>query len=94
MSRFYAVCFDICDAKRLRRVSNEMENFGTRVQRSLFECHLENHELKELQDRIAEWIDEAEDHIRYFPLCPKDVPDILIDGTGKKTVNSDYYVVE
>jgi CRISPR-associated protein Cas2 len=93
MSGFYAVCFDVCDPGRLRRVSNEMENFGTRVQRSLFECHLEDRELEELKNRIAEWIDEIEDQVRYYPLCPKDIPDILIDGTGKKTVNSDYYTV-
>lgn len=93
MSCFYAVCFDICDPERLRRVSNEMENFGTRVQRSLFECHLEDRELDKLKGRIAEWVDEAEDQVRYYPLCPKDVLDIFIDGTGKKSVNSDYYLV-
>jgi CRISPR-associated protein Cas2 len=93
MSRFYAVCFDVSDLGRLRRVSNEMENFGTRVQRSLFECHLEDRQLVELKERIAEWIDQAGDDVRYYPLCPKDVPDIVIDGKGKKSVNSDYYVV-
>ena len=93
MSRFYAVCFDVCNPRRLRRVSDEMENFGTRVQRSLFECYLDDAEFEELKDRIAGWIDEKEDHVRYYPLCPKDIPGIIIDGAGEKTIDSDYYMV-
>lgn len=93
MSAFFAVCFDVRNSRRLRRVSNEMENFGTRVQRSLFECHLDKDEFEGLKNRIAGWIDEKEDHVRYYPLCPKDTPCIVIDGCGKKTVDSDYYMV-
>lgn len=90
---FFAVCFDICDPKRLRKISDELENFGTRVQRSLFECHLDDNELKELKERIADLIDEKEDHVRYYPLCPKDVSGLIIDGTGQKTMDPDYYLI-
>ena len=90
---FFAICFDIRNPQRLRKVSDELENFGTRVQRSLFECHLEEAELDELKERIARLIDENEDHVRYYPLCPKDMPDIIIDGPGKKTMDSDYYML-
>lgn len=93
MSRFYAVCFDVRDPRRLWRVSNEMENFGTRVQRSLFECRLSDDQYEALKQRIAEWIDAREDHVRYYPLCPKDVAGIVIDGTGDKTLDSDYFLV-
>ena len=37
MTTFYLICFDVRDAKRLRKIANEMENFGNRVQRSVFE---------------------------------------------------------
>jgi CRISPR-associated protein Cas2 len=70
-----------------------MENFGNRAQRSLFECYLEDTELKELQWRIAGLIDEKEDHVRYYPLCAKDIPNIIIDGTGEKIMDSDYYMI-
>jgi CRISPR-associated protein Cas2 len=36
------VCFDVSDEHRLRRVANELENFGQRVQRSVFECWLDD----------------------------------------------------
>jgi CRISPR-associated protein Cas2 len=92
MSGFFAVCFDVRDPKRLRRVADEMENFGKRVQRSLFECHLNDAEFNEFKNRIAAWIDGKEDQVRYYPLCPKDIPSIIIDGTGEKTMDSDYYM--
>ena len=92
MSDFITVCFDIRDPKRLRRVSDALENFGTRVQRSLFECHLDHNQLRKLCDRIDALIDVKEDHVRYYSLCPKDVPEIIIDGIGFRTQDSDYFI--
>ena len=92
MSDFIAVCFDISDSKRLRRVSNELENFGKRVQRSLFKCHLDDKEFKDLKERMADLIDEKQNHVRYYLLCPKDVSGIIIDGSGEKTMDSNYYM--
>lgn len=34
MNDFYVVCYDVRDARRLRKVANEMENFGQRVQKA------------------------------------------------------------
>lgn len=93
MSAFYAICYDIRQPERLRRVAGELENFGTRVQRSLFECYLTDTELADLKQRILAQIDEQEDHVRFYPLCPKDIPDILIDGPGRKTLDVDYFML-
>lgn len=93
MSEFYAVCFDICDARRLRRVADQLENFGVRVQKSLFECYLDMAGLAELKRRLLAEIDEEEDHVRFYPLCPKDIPEIVIDGKGRKTVDMDYFML-
>lgn len=93
MSGLFVVCFDIRDPKRLRRVSDELENFGTRVQRSLFECHLDDAQLVDLKQRISMQIDGKEDHVRFYPLCPKDIQDIIIDGAGRKTLDVDYFML-
>ncbi|MDD2466493.1 MAG: CRISPR-associated endonuclease Cas2 [Desulfobulbus sp.] len=93
MSGFFAICFDVREPKRLRRVADTLENFGVRVQRSLFECFLNAEELVELQGRIARIIDVKQDHVRYYPLCPKDVHKVRVDGAGRKTVDVDYYLL-
>lgn len=90
MSAFYLICFDVRDAKRLRKVANEMENFGCRVQRSVFECHLQTQQLQTLQQRLADLLEPSEDQVRYYPLCGKDLSRVLIDGPGQLIRDADY----
>ncbi|MGH8477116.1 MAG: CRISPR-associated endonuclease Cas2 [Methylococcales bacterium] len=93
MSAFYVVCYDIRDPRRLRRVANEMENFGLRVQKSVFECHLEDKDLQKLKQQIARWIEVGEDQVRFYPLCGKDKPRILLDGPGEVSRDPDYHLL-
>ncbi|MGZ5028157.1 MAG: CRISPR-associated endonuclease Cas2 [Methylobacter sp.] len=90
MTTFYVICFDVSDNRRLRKISNEMENFGVRVQRSVFECHLESAQLHELQRRLGNLMEPAEDQVRYYSLCGKDRQRIVIDGAGHLTADPDY----
>jgi CRISPR-associated protein Cas2 len=89
-TRFYMICFDVSDNRRLREISGQLENHGQRVQRSVFECWLTDAQLFQLKRRLAELIDPAEDHVRYYPLCGNDIRDILIDGPGAVTRDHTY----
>ncbi len=93
MRNFYIICFDVADRKRLRQVAIQLENFGQRVQYSVFECHLNANDLETLQQRIANIITPEEDHVRYYSLCNKDTPKILLDGRGALTPNRDYHLL-
>jgi len=93
MSTFYMICFDVCDPKRLRQVAREMENFGKRVQLSVFECILDDNELNNLLNRIETLINKDEDSIRCYPLCPKDIKGVMIDGRGEITSDPDFHVI-
>lgn len=93
MSGLYVVCFDVRDARRLRKIADALENFGTRVQRSVFECHLDAAQLAELQQRLGELMDAREDHVRYYALCGKDRAEIIIDGTGIVSTDPAYRIL-
>lgn len=93
MTGFYLVCFDVRDDRRLRKIANELENFGQRVQRSVFECHLEPTQLQTLHQRLAEWLDPSEDQVRYYPLCGKDREQVVIDGGGHLSVDADFHLL-
>ncbi len=54
--------------KRLRQVAKQCQNYGQRVQNSVFECVLDPALLKQLQARLAKIIDEEKDSIRYYYL--------------------------
>jgi CRISPR-associated protein Cas2 len=92
MSRLYIVCFDVADERRLRAVSKTLEDFGQRVQYSVFECHLDKAEHHALQTKLSELIDTEADHIRYYSLCPKDQNGILIDGKGQLSPDDSFHV--
>lgn len=90
MRSFTLICFDVADDRRLRHIANALENHGQRVQRSVFECRLDQQELFELKRRLGELLDPMEDHVRYYALCPKDLPGIMIDGPGEVTQAFEY----
>ncbi len=93
MSDFYMVCFDVCDPKRLRTVAREMKNFGRRVQLSVFECRLDENDLDKLLGRIETLINKDEDSVRCYPLCPKDIQGLVVDGRGDVTMDPDFHIV-
>ena len=54
--------------KRLRRVAKVCESMGQRVQKSVFECQVNELQFEELERRLLGEIDEAEDNLRFYPL--------------------------
>ena len=93
MTDFYLICFDVHEARRLRKVAEQMENFGHRVQRSVFECHLQTEQLQELQRRLEAVLEPLEDQVRYYRLCGKDKQAIVIDGPGWVSSDPDYLLL-
>ena len=54
--------------RRLRRVAQACEDYGTRVQKSVFECQVGQKEWARLRDRLLSEIKMDEDSLRfYFP---------------------------
>ena len=53
-------------AKRLRKVARTCEDFGQRVQKSVFECRVGAAEWAQLKDRLLREMDREEDSIRVY----------------------------
>ena len=54
--------------KRLRKVAKQCENYGQRVQNSVFECLIDPARLKQLKHLLAELIDPNKDSLRFYYL--------------------------
>jgi len=50
----YAVVYDISDARERRRVDKVLKGFGFRIQRSVFECRLNQRMRAELLEKLKE----------------------------------------
>lgn len=62
------VCYDIRNARRLRKVAKHMEGYGERLQFSIFRCHLSPADTQRLRHELAVLM-KAEDSVVFFPLC-------------------------
>lgn len=62
------LAYDIADPRRLHRVAEACLDFGVRIQRSLFECWLDDAALERLWSRLEQEIEPSEDRIVVFTL--------------------------
>ena len=68
---FYLVCYDIVNDRRRTKVSNFLQGYGLRVQKSVFECVLSPDQYKTVQKRRHKLIKEQEEQIRFYPMSPR-----------------------
>lgn len=54
--------------KRLRKVARACQNYGQRVQNSVFECIIDPARLKQLQNILVNLMNVETDSIRYYYL--------------------------
>lgn len=54
--------------KRLRKVAKACQDYGQRVQNSVFECLLDAAHMKQLQAKLDELIDKDKDSLRFYYL--------------------------
>lgn len=67
------VCYDVSTEtregrRRLRRVAKACEGVGQRVQKSVFECKVDTMQFENLERRLLDIIDPAEDCLRFYRL--------------------------
>lgn len=63
---YFIVCYDISNNKRRYRVNKQLQYYGTRVQRSVFEIYLRREkELKKLQKNLKKLM-KGTDSIRFY----------------------------
>lgn len=59
--------------RRLRKVAQACQDFGQRVQKSVFECSVTEAQFEEVVRRLVEIIEKAEDSLRVYRLVePKE----------------------
>ena len=69
--------------RRLRRVAQACEDYGTRVQKSVFECQVGQTEWVRLRDRLLTEYNADEDSLRFYFLDEKAVERTEHHGVAK-----------
>ena len=67
---FYIVSYDISSNKLWRKIAKELENYGVRVQYSVFECDLDNDRDQEMYQKLIRLMNDIkEGSIRFYEVC-------------------------
>jgi CRISPR-associated protein Cas2 len=85
-SKWFLVCYDVRDEKRLRSVAKHLEGYGSRLQYSIFRCHLSPAEVQKLRWELTKKTADVDDVI-FIPLCSRCVAGLSVTHAAKKTPN-------
>lgn len=78
--------YDICHPRRLRRVAKVLEDYGRRVQKSVFEVEVGPVDFRELRRRVEKELEPREDGVKYYPLCGRCLGRMWAFGVGSEKV--------
>ncbi len=90
---FWVISYDIKDDRRRLKVAKALEDYGKRVQYSVFECILKEEQINRLKSKLQRIINNEEDSVRYYKLCNPCKGKIIIQGQGKVSEDEDFYII-
>jgi len=93
MKRLYLISFDISKNNIRRYVVKLLVANGDRVQKSVFECLLNDKQYINMKNKLDKLIDKDTDSIRYYFFCNNCKDNISISGQGNYTCEEDLIIV-
>ena len=90
---FYVISYDIPDDRRRSQLAKVLKGFGTRVQYSVFEAHLNKRQYEALKRAVERLIEPSEDSVRYYALCSACVGRVGVPAIGNVTSDPQTIVV-
>lgn len=90
---YVVVSYDIVDDEKRMRLAKFLLNFGRRVQKSVFECRIDDGRFIKMKEGVEKIIDMEKDSVRYYFLCSRCVSAIEISGWGTVTEDEDVIVI-
>jgi len=79
----WLVCFDISDDKKRDKIASLLEEYGIRVQKSVFEIEINKTNLERLTEKVAKLI-KKEDSIRFYFMQNDTIRKSFYFGFGSK----------
>lgn len=78
---FYLVCYDIVSDTRRSKVSKLLESYGLRVQKSVFECVLDEKQYESISKLLMRLVNRREDQVRFYPMSAHSRCKVAVVGT-------------
>lgn len=82
----YIISYDVSDNKKRNKVAKILEEYGERMQYSVFVCYLERKILFKLLERVTKFIDKSTDSIIAITITDQTT---IIYGTFKNDIKKE-----
>ena len=90
---FTVISYDVTNDKRRTKVLKLLKGYGTHVQYSVFECHLNAQQRAEVEGKLRGMIDLHSDSVRFYVLDRAAVTRIDVIGVGQVSSDPTHYLV-
>lgn len=89
----YIVSYDIPDNKRRIKLAKLLEDYGQRVQYSVFELEVSPEMFERVKREMGYLFELEEDNIRVYPICAACAKNVEKVGTAVKYAREEYLVL-
>jgi len=79
----YFFSYDIADIHRRNQISKALEQFGFRVQKSVFHCDVSPELAEDIKSVLLTIINEKEDSLFFYPICADCLRKVSLIGNGE-----------
>jgi CRISPR-associated protein Cas2 len=76
----YFFCYDITNTHKRNQISMALEQFGLRVQKSVFQCDVPAEKAEEIKTTLLALIDKKQDSLFFCPICDACLEKVRIIG--------------
>jgi CRISPR-associated protein Cas2 len=90
---FVVVSYDVVDDRKRAKIAKAMKSYGERVQKSVFECRVDDQQFIKMKKALEGIMDMNEDSVRFYFLCKGCVERIEISGWGTVTEDENLIIV-
>ncbi len=88
----YIIAYDVTDDNHRTKLANLLLDFGTRIQKSVFEAELSRTEVKKILSQSAQYIDSG-DSLRLYPVCRNCLEGVEMLGRQPDAVISNLRII-
>jgi len=87
------ISYDIVSDRVRTKVMKFLKDYGDHVQKSVFECHLDDDKYAEVKDGLMSLVNPKEDRVRLYRICHACMGKVEISGWGTVKEEEEFTVV-
>lgn len=87
------ISYDVVENKKRFKLMKFLKDYGSRVQKSVFECDLTPTIYKKVKTGVEAIINKRKDRVRYYRICKGCAEKVEISGWGEVTEEEEFTVI-